>query len=197
MQVRLMTKHLRRFCRVWTDRQRVMERLRVVDPDGRKPKPPGRWWKRHAAEAAAREAMATAQVNESTSSDSEDPNEVSLSQRVPQNPQNDPPDEPEMNDMAAIEQDHDSHQSHQSQSTFLSNSQNGPQEPINSMAQQMERLSADNNYLRSQNQLVMDQNASLRAELRRLASLLDISASSLPSSNSIETAGQSIWPNPL
>jgi hypothetical protein len=35
MHIRLMTKHLRSFCRVWVTRERVQKSLQIVDPEGR------------------------------------------------------------------------------------------------------------------------------------------------------------------
>jgi hypothetical protein len=40
MYIRLITQHLRTFCRAWAGRTQVAQSLHRVDPGGRKPKPP-------------------------------------------------------------------------------------------------------------------------------------------------------------
>jgi hypothetical protein len=143
LEIRPLAKHLRTFCRVWCSRGRIMERLRVVDPEGRKPKPPGRWHKRH-AEEARRRAAAAADSQSSPQDEMENfpttgPVQPVLSVNSFTTPVNHQP----------------------------STSAPHPASCSNdSYTQRIERLEAENEYLRSH---LASENALLRAEIARLS----------------------------
>jgi hypothetical protein len=149
LEVRPMVKHLRTFCRVWCNRDRVMKRLRVVDPEGRKSKPPDRATRR-LDESSDQGTEADADVSESAREDTVLQEPAMIGEEQPNflpTFDSSPNQHPPIGVFYSSIQHDDNHNSHH---------------------QQIDRLSADNEYLRMQAARVMDEIAILRAEIARL-----------------------------
>lgn len=184
MHIRLMTKHLRSFCRVWASRERVQKSLQTVDPAGRHHWPTGPR-KRNTRNTAIAEPQPTNANNEAIAAESPFSDTESV----------DSVESPDGNDDMSMT-GMDGYQNDGTETAFadtrsvtqqvarpsieVTTNHQEPihttrQEPIqrlptelNYHEQEISRLSVDNRSLRAEVASLADENNYLRAEIARL-----------------------------